>query len=85
MFVAYPVSNITEQIVPGQSCEVQEVSTRGAVGGSFTLTFGGEETAEIPWNATADNVRAALEVGQRDADADPDGGGMHPTFACPRL
>ncbi|CAN0529876.1 unnamed protein product, partial [Ectocarpus sp. 8 AP-2014] len=41
--------------------EVQEVSTRGASGGTFTLSHGGEETAEIPWNATAATLQAALE------------------------
>ncbi|CAN0479353.1 unnamed protein product, partial [Scytosiphon promiscuus] len=45
------------------SCEVQEVSTRGVVGGAFTLTYGGETTTEIPWNSTSATFQASLEVG----------------------
>lgn len=52
-----------EQIVTGRPCEVQEVSTRGVVGGTFTLTYGGETTPGIPWNSTSDTLQAALEVG----------------------
>ncbi len=40
---------------------IQTVSiTGGPTGGSFTLTFGGQTTAAIPWNATAAQVEAAL-------------------------
>lgn len=53
---------VCEKIVTGRPCEVQEVSTRGATGGTFTLTYEGEETADIPWDATADTFQAALEV-----------------------
>lgn len=52
-----------EQIVTGRPCEVQEVSSRGVLGGTFTLTYGGDTTTEIPWNSTSDTVQAALEVG----------------------
>lgn len=46
----------------GQAAEVQSVTITGSpTGGNFTLTFGGETTANIPWNATAAQVRAALE------------------------
>lgn len=41
---------------------MQEVSTRGAVGGTFTLAYEGEESEAIPWNATAAEFQAALEV-----------------------
>lgn len=39
------------------------MSTRGVTGGTFTLSYVGEETTAIPWNATADTLQAALEVG----------------------
>lgn len=60
----HPLLNLLprEQIVTGRPCEVQEVSTRGVVGGTFTLTYGGETTTEILWNSTSETVRAALEV-----------------------
>ncbi|MGC5033071.1 hypothetical protein [Micromonospora sp. DT229] len=47
----------------GRTSEVQTVSiTGGPTGGTFTLTFAGETTAAIPYNATAAQVRAALEA-----------------------
>lgn len=43
--------------------EVQTVTITGApTGGNFTLTFNGQTTANIPWNATAAQVQAALEA-----------------------
>lgn len=54
---------VSEKIMKGRPCEVQEVSTRGATGGTFTLTYGGQETVAILWNATSDTFQAALEVG----------------------
>lgn len=43
--------------------EVQRVSlTGGAFEGTFTLSFGGQETDPIPYNATAAQVQAALEA-----------------------
>jgi len=43
--------------------EVQEVSLVGEpTGGTFRLTFRGEETADIPWDATAEELQAALEA-----------------------
>lgn len=50
------------QVVKGQPCEVQEISTRASTGGSFTLTYNGETTKEIPWDASAEVLQAALEV-----------------------
>jgi hypothetical protein len=45
------------------SNEVQTITISGTpTGGSFTLTFGGEETDAIPYNATAAQVEAALEA-----------------------
>jgi len=43
--------------------EVQSVSISGApTGGTFTLTFGGQTTAGIAYNATAAQVQSALEA-----------------------
>jgi PKD repeat protein/glucose/arabinose dehydrogenase len=42
--------------------EYQLVRTVGATGGTFTLTFEGETTAPIPYNATYQQVDAALEA-----------------------
>lgn len=50
------------KIVQGRPCEVQEVSTRGTSGGGFFLTYEGEKTREIPWNATAGELQTAMEV-----------------------
>lgn len=47
----------------GSPGEVQTVSTTGGpTGGTFTLSFGGQTTAAIQWNATAAAVQSALEA-----------------------
>lgn len=47
----------------GRASEVQTATiTGGPTGGTFTLTFNGETTAAIAYNATADAVRSALEA-----------------------
>lgn len=47
----------------GSSEEVQSVAITGTpTGGTFTLSFGGQTTAAIPYNATAAQVRTALEA-----------------------
>lgn len=47
----------------GPRSEVQTVAITGApTGGTFTLTFSGQTTAAIPYNATATQVRTALEA-----------------------
>jgi len=51
--------------------ELQQVAFTGTVsGGTFTLTYSGQTTAAIAWNATAEEVQAALEalsnIGQGD-------------------
>ncbi|GIF08665.1 hypothetical protein [Actinoplanes siamensis] len=47
----------------GSAEEVQTVTvTGGPTGGTYTLTFGGQTTAGIPYNATAAQVRTALEA-----------------------
>ncbi len=41
--------------------ELQQISINNATGGSFTLSFDGETTGPLAYNATADNIRAALQ------------------------
>lgn len=46
-----------------QTNEVQGVAITGApTSGDFTLTYSGQTTAVIPWNATAAQVKTALEA-----------------------
>jgi hypothetical protein len=40
--------------------EVQTVTVEDATGGTFTLSFSGNETVDIPWNATVSAVQTAL-------------------------
>ncbi|MGN6815340.1 MAG: hypothetical protein ACTHK3_04565 [Solirubrobacterales bacterium] len=42
--------------------EVQDVSLPKTTGGKFTLDFGGQETAQVPYAASAAEVQAALEA-----------------------
>ncbi len=59
--------------------EVQSVTVSKATGGKFTLGFEGEETGELPFNATAGEVQAKLEglaklgVGQVAVSGEPGG------------
>lgn len=47
----------------GSTEEVQTVTVTGTpTGGTYTLTFNGQTTAAIPYNATAAQVRTALEA-----------------------
>lgn len=53
----------------GRTTEVQTVTITGTpTGGTFTLSFGGETTAGIAFNATAAQVKAALD-GLADVNA----------------
>lgn len=46
-----------------QTNEVQTIAVTGSpTGGTFTLTWSGQTTAPIPYNATAAQVKAALEA-----------------------
>lgn len=48
-------------LVAGTGNEVQSVTITGApTGGTFTLTYSGQTTAAIAWNASAATVQAAL-------------------------
>ncbi len=59
--------------------EQQTVRTNNATGGTFTLTFKGQTTAPIPYNATAPQIDAALEalstVGANNIQTNPATGG----------
>ncbi|WP_112678862.1 hypothetical protein [Micromonospora saelicesensis] len=59
------LNTTTNRHVPygGSSDEVQTLTVTGTpTGGTYTLTFSGQTTAAIPYNATAAQVRTALEA-----------------------
>lgn len=64
-YISFPLmSNLTGEEVTagGGTAEVQTVTITGTpTGGGFTLTYAGQTTASIPHNATAAQVRTALE------------------------
>lgn len=66
--------------------EVQTVTVTGATGGTFTLTFDGQTTAGIAYNAAASAVQSALEalsnIGAGDVTVTGTAGGPYTvTFA----
>jgi hypothetical protein len=53
-FAGAPTNGVNDQ---------QTITITGSpTGGSFTLTFGGQTTSALPWNATAAQVQAALNA-----------------------
>lgn len=51
----------TNTVVDGDTNEIQEVEITGdPTGGTFTLTYSGQTTAAIPYNATGSQVQSAL-------------------------
>jgi hypothetical protein len=61
--------------------EVQQVTITGIpTGGTFTLTYSGQTTAAIAWNADAAAVQAALEALSNLAPGDVHVGGANPAF-----
>lgn len=64
----------------GVTSEVQTITLTGdPTGGTYTLTFSGQTTAAIPYNATAAQVRTALEgLSNIDPGDVVTGGGAHP-------
>lgn len=63
---------------PGGTNGVQTLAvTGGPTGGTFTVTFDGQTTSALPYNATAGQVQAALEalsnvgVGELDVEGGP--------------
>lgn len=67
----------------GRAAEAQTVTvTGGPTGGTYTLTFDGETTAAIAWNATASVVQTALEALSNVVPGDVTAtGGPHPGTA----
>ncbi|MFJ6069059.1 hypothetical protein ACIQHU_39220 [Streptomyces tendae] len=67
----------------GPRSEVQTVTiTGGPTGGTYTLTFSGQTTAAIPYNATAAQVKSALEaLSNVDVGDVAVSGGPHPGTA----
>ena len=67
----------------GMTNEVQTVTVTGSpTGGTYTLTWSGQTTAAIPYNATATQVRTALEALSNIAPGDVTvTGGPHPGTA----
>lgn len=67
----------------GPRSEVQTVTITGApTGGTYTLTFSGQTTAAIPYNATAAQVKTALENLSNVSVGDVAvSGGPHPATA----
>jgi PKD repeat protein/type 1 glutamine amidotransferase len=53
-----------------KTSETQTVRVNNATGGTFTLTFQGQTTAPIPYNATNAQTRAALEALSNISDQD---------------
>lgn len=53
----------TSTLTPGGVTEVQSIAITGTpTGGTFTLSFKGQTTAPIAWNASAATVQAALRL-----------------------
>jgi len=50
------------QTVDQRTNENQTVRATNATGGTFTLTFNGQTTAPIPFNATGAQIEAALDA-----------------------
>lgn len=67
----------------GPTSEVQTVTVTGTpTGGTYTLTFSGQTTAAIPYNATAAQVKTALEnLSNIEAGEVTVTGGPHPGTA----
>ncbi len=62
MFIAPETADLPATLTAGTS-EVQTVTITGApTGGTFTLTYSGQTTAAIAYNATASAVQIALEA-----------------------
>ena len=55
-------STITNGGTSGAADEVQQVAITGAVGGTFTLSYGGQTTAPLAYNATASDVQSGLHL-----------------------
>ncbi|WP_298869235.1 LamG-like jellyroll fold domain-containing protein [uncultured Gimesia sp.] len=67
--------------VSGGSNEVQLITVLGATGGTFTLTFGGQTTSALAYNASAATLETAFEglgsVGSGNGTVTGDAGGPY--------
>lgn len=62
---AFPAVSVSTTTEGGTSDEVQTVgftTAMGVYGGTFTLTYSGQTTSTIAWNASAATVQTALEA-----------------------
>lgn len=63
MTLLYAAFGVAAVKSPGGTPETHTLSITGSpTGGTFTITFGAETTAAIPYNATAAQVQSALEA-----------------------
>lgn len=63
-YVPYTLEDSTADfsfVVPGTNAQ-QTITVTNATGGTFTLTFRGQTTTAIPYNATAAQIQSALEA-----------------------
>ncbi|WP_425619120.1 RHS repeat-associated core domain-containing protein [Anatilimnocola sp. NA78] len=60
--IGAPTENETTSYEGSSTNEVQEVTISNADGGTFTLTFSGQTTTALDWDATAGEVETALEA-----------------------
>jgi hypothetical protein len=73
-------------VAPSERNEIQKLTVTGRpTGGSFTLTYGGNTTGVIPWNATAAQLETAIlslpSIGAGNIMVEgPDGGPWNVTF-----
>lgn len=82
-YVSFPlIANLTGEDITesGATAEAQTITiTGGPTGGTYTLTYGGQTTTGIPYNATAAQVASALAaLSTLDADDIAVTGGPHP-------
>ncbi|MFO0801905.1 MAG: MBG domain-containing protein [Gemmataceae bacterium] len=56
------VENALNAISSVRRSEIQTVTLAGSVGGTFTITFGGQATSALAFNASASTIQAALEA-----------------------
>lgn len=82
-YVSFPlIANLTGEDVTesGGTAEVQTITITGSpTGGTYPLTYAGQTTAGIPFNATAAQVKTALAaLSNLDADDIVTAGGPHP-------
>lgn len=71
------ISAVAQAIRNTGTNEVQEIDAGGATGGVFTLTFDGQTTGNISWDATASQVEQAVEALSNVGDVAGTGGPLN--------